>query len=142
MAATWPAISAQLPNMSSDTARSIRRVLQNNYFQLYVREYGLAIIRNLPWMFDDFGLGRSDRTYDFRFFSSVVDALGLKSLVFNLEPESLLRVRANFGFLEFLDLFADLGGREVRDAAALILWVRRLETRTLVWSNWRASGPE
>jgi adenosylhomocysteine nucleosidase len=120
-AATWPAIHAQLPEMSPETAGNVRRLLQNNYFRLYLREYDLAVIRNLPWMLDDFGLASQDLTYDFRFFGAALSAIGIKSLVLNLEPYSLLRMKVHFGFLEFLGLFAEMGARREREPAVQIL---------------------
>jgi nucleoside phosphorylase len=120
-AATWPAIRAQLPDMPPETAGDIRRVLQNNYFRLYLREYDLVIIRHLPWMLDDFGLASSDPTYDFGLFSAVLSAVGIKRLLLNLEPYSLIRMKAHFGFLEFLDLYATLGARRAREPAIRML---------------------
>lgn len=127
-AATWPAIEANLPTGGRSIAADIRRVLQNNYFKLYIKEFNLVVISNLPWMLDDFQLAGSDATYDYRYFSSALSSLGLKTVFLQLQPESIIRLKRNFGFIEFLDVYSKIGGGQMREAAMQVLLGRAART--------------
>jgi adenosylhomocysteine nucleosidase len=110
-AATWAGIQPCLPLIAPDKERQLRRILQNTYFRLYMQAYDLRIISELPFMVDEFGLAANDPAYSYYYFSSILSCLSLRDLIIRASPSTILLLRENYGFIEFIDSYTDLCGK-------------------------------
>jgi nucleoside phosphorylase len=109
-AATWFAINRLLPSDAALAERDLRRILQHDYFSLYVREFGLVVLRNLPFMHDHFGLPSEPKIYDFNWLKTCFDQLAL-SLLLDASALTVLSLRRRHGFIRFIDAHAGLSAK-------------------------------
>ena len=82
-------------------------VLQHDYFTLYTREFGLVVVKNLPFMQDSFGLPSPPKIYDYEWLRTCLDAVGQEGIL-DASAETILFLRKQSGFIRFIDAYAGL----------------------------------
>ncbi len=107
IAATWPAIAASLADNAKSAEPHLRRVLQHDYFSLYVKEFSSVIIRNLPFMQDDFSLPSEAKVYDYEWLRTFFDQL-MQRAILDADAETILLLRKQYGFIRCIDAYAGL----------------------------------
>jgi hypothetical protein len=107
IAATWPAIYPHLPRDALSADKDLRRVLQHDYYSLYVREFRLIVVRNLPFMQDNFGLPSVPKIYDYERLKAYFDQIA-QAHILDADAETILFLRKQFGFIRFIDAYAGL----------------------------------
>jgi hypothetical protein len=110
IAATWPAIHDRLPPAARSAGRELRRISQHEYFRMYVKHHDLRVIRGLPLMFDDFALESKENYYNYRFIAAAFGALYLRQFLLLASSQTVVELKSEHGFIDFLDLLADLSG--------------------------------
>lgn len=106
-ALTWPALIEYLNSESLHHQGPVRRALQQNYFELYIREYGLSMLHQLPYKFDAFIPLGTIRQYPYRTFLQVLHCLGM-SHILELSALDIVHVRSQPGWAQFADSFVQL----------------------------------
>ncbi len=114
-ALTWAAISPQLPDSSLDVRMELRNVLQHTYFTQYCTEFGLVVLKSIPYIVHDFGLALRPRSYDFSRFARFLSAFGLENIVLGAPADLLVALRQREGLISFIDAYVALA--ETKHAA-------------------------
>ena len=96
-AVTWSAIEAQLPPIAQRDKNLLRKMLQHEYFRIYSREYGLAVLHHLPVARIDFSGGYSDPYYDYELFLNLMRAGGIDRLIERVSAQSMVDLRSTIG---------------------------------------------
>ncbi len=122
VAVTWASISKLLPKEGKIHSRELRRCLQNIYFNLYIKEFRLVVIRGLPLMHDDFELPSPNPTYTFQYFSEFLDVLNIREMILNADGETILQLRNNSGFIRFIDTYYSFS-KKINNIASMKLAV-------------------
>ncbi|MGN6202521.1 MAG: 5'-methylthioadenosine/S-adenosylhomocysteine nucleosidase family protein [Solirubrobacterales bacterium] len=110
-AVTWPAIRKRLEEVAGPEATIYRPLLQHHYFDVYIHEYGLAVLRDLPFARQDFVPGH-DLYNSYESLRRALGPLRLFELAVDLSAESMLRLRETRGYYDFFELY----GTVVRQA--------------------------
>src|SRR5207244_2460910 len=100
-----PAIFDRIKVLNNTNSSSLRHVLQNQYFNIYMREYGLTVVTQLPFARFSFVLGSNDLTNDYEALRAALATLGLWDLIANLSADSMLSLRYRDGYYRFRRLF-------------------------------------
>ncbi len=114
-ALTWAAISPELPECSSDVRMELRNVLQHTYFSQYCAEFGLVVLKGIPYIIHDFGLPVRSKSYDLPRFAKFLSAFGLENIVLGAPAELIVDLRRRDGFISFIDAYVALA--ETKHAA-------------------------
>lgn len=106
-ALTWPALVKHLRGEVIEHEEDIRLFLQRNYFTLYVDEFELVVLRDLPFGLDEFYLPSDGSQYSYNYFNRMFQSLGLSWMV-DLGPEDIVRLKASEKFIRFLDAYVQI----------------------------------
>ena len=104
-AVTWPAIYDRVQRMNIPNSLPLRYILQNHYFDIYLREYGLTVLTRLPFARVAFVSGTSDLTNDYESLKVALSTLSIWEVVRNLSAGSMLSLRSKPGFYDFRRVF-------------------------------------
>lgn len=105
-AVTWGLVSKELPyNQTGMPVIVTQKLIQNAYISLYLDEYNLKVISNLPFSQDSFGHGLNNLPYDYEALKASLKPLSLFDLILNLLPEELVFLRYLSGYSRFIDIF-------------------------------------
>jgi nucleoside phosphorylase len=107
IAATWHAIIQYLPSATFQAEKELRRVLQHDYFSLYAREFALVVLRNLPFMQDNFGLSSQPKIYDYKWLGTCLNAVA-QDWILDASAQTILLLRKQHGFIRFIDAYTGL----------------------------------
>jgi nucleoside phosphorylase len=126
IAVTWRSMVELLDNKSGVDLRQLRAILQNHYFSVYMREFDLRVVTNLPFSRSSFSLGSGDLTYDYEALKSALAAAGLWELVLSMSAPSMIALRQTSGYYIFRDIFDELARRcsTARDIGRVVARIR------------------
>lgn len=105
IAITWAAIESLLPRDINIDKTELRRILQNIYFRLYMQEFQLEILSNIPFARDNFGLGKDYCYYDWNYLKAALSPLGIWDLIQCMSDKSILALRLKPGYLLFKETY-------------------------------------
>lgn len=111
LAVVWPAIEQKLIDQISSSPAELRLLLQHQYFQIYLREYGLTVITGIPFSRFDFGVAHSTLEYDYRLLKAVATAAGVWEGLRSFSAPSIIGLRHRGDFWRFREAFEELGLR-------------------------------
>lgn len=109
-AVTWPAIRRRLEEVAGPEAALYRPLLQHHYFDVYLHEYGLAVLRDLPFARENFVPGR-DLYNSYESLRRALGPLRLFELAVSLSADSMLRLRETRGYYDFFELYGTVAER-------------------------------
>jgi len=118
IAVTWPAILNRIKDLKNARSSRLRYILQNHYFQIYLREYDLLVITRLPFARTSFVPANDDLTNDYESLKAALTALGVWNIVTGLSAESMISFRSKTGYYQFRMTF-DRIAREMGSAWAV-----------------------
>jgi hypothetical protein len=105
-AITWGLVAKEIPyNQTGMPVRVTQKLIQNGYIALYLNEYDLKVVSNLPFSQDSFGHGLNNLPYDYEALRAALKPLNLFDLILDLLPEELLLLRYLAGYSRFIDVF-------------------------------------
>lgn len=104
-AITWARIRAELESSSPREQHLLQRVLQHEYFRIYVEEFGLAALKSLPIQRVDFGTSPPDPYYDYECFKAALRVVGLDGLMWSLSARSVCQLRSTYGHHRFIHAY-------------------------------------
>ena len=107
-ALTYEALKPHLPEEVLRNSELFRRHLQHNYFMLYVDEFDLYALRNLPQFFDFFALPSSGLAHSFQCLEAALECLSLGWML-EAAPHLVVKAKRRSGFIDFFDAFHKLG---------------------------------
>lgn len=119
LAVTWPAIFMNISSLSGVDSAKFRLAVQYHYFQVYLHEYNLKIISDLPFARVDFGLYTSDLRYSYSLVKTASQAAGVWDWIRYMSACSMLMLKQQASFFRFRRNFDSIGGeaRSCRDVA-------------------------
>jgi hypothetical protein len=85
--------------------------LQSDYFNIYLREYDLRVIKSLPFVRVNFARGYDDITNDYEALKASLSALRVWEFVAGLSAESMLSLRSKAGYYQFRAIFDLVAGQ-------------------------------
>ena len=106
-ALTWPALIDYLNDEILNGQMPVRLALQQNYFELYIKEYKLGLLHELPYRFDAFMPQDTPRQYPYTSFVQLLKVMGLSS-VLKLSAQRLAYLKLQPGWTRFADAFVQL----------------------------------
>jgi nucleoside phosphorylase len=106
-ALTWPALKPHLSEEVLHNEETVRLFLQRNYFTLYVDEFELVVLRNIPNFIDEFYLPSPNSQYSYHHLRSALAQLGIQWLL-DLSAANLCRLMTNEKFIRFVDCFVQM----------------------------------
>jgi hypothetical protein len=106
-ALTWEALKPHLNEEVLFNQEEIRLYLQRNYFTLYIDEFELVVLRDIPHILDEFFLPSLGAQYSFNYLSNALDVLRIGWLLDLVAPD-LVSFKSNFKFIRFIDCFVQL----------------------------------
>lgn len=83
----------------------IQKLLQHSYSALYINEYDLKVVSNLPFSQDVFGHGLNNLPYDFEALRAALKPLGLFDIILNLPAKEMIILRYLHGYTRFIFTF-------------------------------------
>lgn len=105
-AVTWGLIAKESPYQQTGMPVTvIQKLLQHSYAALYIKEYDLKVVSNLPFSQDSFGHGLNNLPYDYEALKAALKPLGLFDIVLSLSPEEMILLRYLHGYGMFIDVF-------------------------------------
>jgi hypothetical protein len=105
-AVTWGLVAKELPYQQTGMpVRVIQKLIQNGYAALYLDEYDLKRVSNLPFSQDSFGHKCNNLPYDYEALKAALKPLGLFDITLNLLPEEIVFLRYRPGYSRFIDVF-------------------------------------
>lgn len=119
LAVTWPAIFMNISSLSGVDSAKFRLAVQYHYFQVYLLEYDLKIVSDLPFARVDFGLYTSDLRYSYSLVKTAAQAAGVWDWIRYMSASSMLMLKQQASFFRFRRNFDSIGSeaRSCRDAA-------------------------
>ncbi len=105
----WPALAPLLNDEARHNADVTRHALQNNYFSLYVREFDLVVLRDIPHFIDEFNLPSPERAYSYSYFQAALQQLGVAELL-DADAETIVSFRERSGFIRLCDALSRVFG--------------------------------
>ncbi|MBN8439526.1 MAG: hypothetical protein J0L95_15995 [Candidatus Accumulibacter sp.] len=106
-ALTWPALK---PHLSSEVLHHeslVRLYLQRNYFRLYVEEFELVVVRQIPHLVDEFDLPSPSNEYSYHHLERALSLLRIEWLL-DVSAETLVRLKSSAGFIRFVDCYVQM----------------------------------
>ena len=85
----------------------MRLYLQRNYFRLYVEEFELVVVRQIPHLVDEFDLPSPPHQYSYHYVERALALLRIEWLL-DVSAEILVRLKTSAGFICFMDCFVQL----------------------------------
>jgi nucleoside phosphorylase len=118
-AVTWPAIQRRLGTLGDEMAELYRPLLQHYYFTVYLDEYRLAVIKELPFARVQF-VGEQELYNNYESLRRALRPLGLFELVVGLSADSLVELRERRGYYAFCELYGTVvkSSKSTRDVGA------------------------
>lgn len=114
VALTWPAL---LPHLNSEAMASetlVRVALQQNYFDLYLTEFELAFLCDLPHNMDVFYPKGMKRYYSYRTLVNLLQSLNM-TWVWSLPPLAFIHFDMSPGWTAFADALVQLIAKGLAD---------------------------
>lgn len=108
-ALTWPALLKHLEEEVIQHEEDVRLFLQRNYFTLYVDEFELVVLRDLPFGLDEFYLPSDGSQYSYNFFIRIFHSLGMPWII-DLAPENIVQLKNSVKFIRFMDAYVQIVG--------------------------------
>ena len=137
----WPALAPLLNDETLRNDGAIRHALQNNYFSLYIDEYDLVVLRDIPHFVDEFNLPSPSRQYSFSYLGTTLRQLGLEKLL-DADANTVINFRQRAGFIRMCDaisqVFANVTSETtLRSVVATAAQKARFEwwKGALLWEN-------
>ncbi|MEP6020381.1 MAG: hypothetical protein ABJ251_18055 [Paracoccaceae bacterium] len=120
-ALTWPALLKHLKSEVIQHEEDVRLYLQRNYFTLYVDEFELVVLRDLPFGLDEFYLPSDGSQYSYNFFTRIFRTLGLDWMV-DLAPENIVQLKNSEKYIRFVDAYVQVidGAGGVSNAISIL----------------------
>tara|TARA_R110002124_G_C8970662_1_gene515029 strand:+ start:2968 stop:4857 length:1890 start_codon:yes stop_codon:yes gene_type:complete len=107
-ALTWSIMQPHLIATGKPQQKDMRDVLQNIYFGEYCREYKLILVSDIPYMPEVFYLPAQRAVYNFKRFKTFLNAFAAANMLLQASAAFIVRIRAEPGFIELIDAYAEL----------------------------------
>lgn len=82
-----------------------RHVLQNQYFKIYLDEYDLELLYEIPYFKDRYGFNTSNLYYNYQALRAVLLNVSLWDIILNMSAESLSILKRMPGYYEFREYY-------------------------------------
>ena len=83
----------------------LRQILQNDFFSIYINEYKLRLISQLPYFKTRFGLKDEDLCYNYEAIRAALRSIKLWGILRRMSADSLVELRTKLGYFSFRDAF-------------------------------------
>lgn len=117
----WPSIAERIDSNIGVDPRRFRVLLENHYFNVYINEFDLRTITNLPFSRTNFYLDSDDLRYDYEALKAALSSIGLWKIIQSMSANSLIQLRLQHGYFVFRDFFDKVAGmsRSSREVAQI-----------------------
>lgn len=88
-----------------------RHILQNHYFSIYVDEYDLRLLSEIPYFRDRYGYEENDLCYNYEALRAALSAIKIWNLIKRVSADSLIEIRRKSGYFLFRDVFIEISGK-------------------------------
>jgi hypothetical protein len=122
-ALTWPALVPHLNEEALSQESGIRVLLQQNYFKLYVDEYCLVGLTDIPHFVHNFAIPSHGRQYSYRYLVTALEVLGIGFLL-EASARSLARLKRSASLVRLMDAHVQMVEMS-NSHADLISWLGR-----------------
>jgi nucleoside phosphorylase len=106
-ALTWAGLQPHLSPEVLHNEDQIRLFLQRDYFTLYVDEFDLVVLREIPQFLDEFYLPSFGYQYSFNHLRNAFAHLGIEWML-DISAVNLARLKTNAKFICFTDCFVQV----------------------------------
>ena len=86
----------------------LRHILQNHYFNIYLKEYGLELLYEIPYFKNRYGFSNSSLYYHYLAIRASLLHIGLWDIILNMSASSLCQLRRMPGYYIFRDKFFEI----------------------------------
>ena len=107
----WPSIAERIGSDIDVDLQRFRAILENHYFNVYLREFNLRTVTNLPFSRINFFLDSNDLRYDYEAVKAALSSIGLWKIIQSLSANSLIQLRTQHGYFVFRDFFDKVAGK-------------------------------
>jgi hypothetical protein len=107
LAATWSGIKKHIPRNAGVATKDLRAAVQNAYFSAYIDAYDLNIVKDIPYIWNDFGLRPKVTWYSFKALHDAMRAFHLEDILLEGHAETILLLRRKPAFIEFTDVVVE-----------------------------------
>jgi len=88
-----------------------RHILQNQYFNIYLQEYGLELLYEIPYFKNRYGFSNSNLYYHYLAIRASLLHIGLWDIILNMAASSLCQLRRMAGYYSFRDKFFEIASK-------------------------------
>lgn len=111
-AITYGLVAKQSPYEETGMPVSlIQKLLQHSYSALYINEYDLKVVSNLPFSQDVFGHGLNNLPYDFEALRAALKPIGLFDIILTLPAQEMIALRYSYAYTKFISVFDEIAHR-------------------------------
>lgn len=89
----------------------LRHILQNQYFNIYLKEYGLELLYEIPYFKNRYGISNSNLYYHYLAIRASLLHIGLWDIILNMAASSLCQLRRMAGYYSFRDKFFEIASK-------------------------------
>lgn len=111
LAIKGPTILENIRHSIGCSPSHFRHILQNQYFNIYLNEYGLELLYEIPYFKNRYGFSTSNLYYHYLAIRASLLHIGLWDIILNMAASSMCLLKRMAGYYSFRDTFFEIASQ-------------------------------